>query len=237
MSKLNLPRLQGGYLDAAQLNSWATLLEAAIENTLSLDGTLPNALEADLDLNGRGLLNSGGSSTDPNAVLTRSEIVTLIQGYSSGYVIQKKQSFTTTAGQTTFNLTTMSYQPEAGNLAVYVDGIRTFDFVEVNPTTFVLPAQSAGKQVVAVTNDYLATVSLPAHTHAWTDIIGAPVYTTRWPAYSEITGVPSTFPPSAHTHSAADIVSGRLADPRRGVFVQASAPTLGPSDAGALWFW
>lgn len=33
-------------------------------------------------------------------------------------------------------------------------------------------------------------------------------------AYSELTGIPSTFPPSAHTHAAADVVSGTFADAR-----------------------
>lgn len=52
------------------------------------------------------------------------------------------------------------------------------------------------------------------HTHTWGQITGAPVYTTRWPSWSEVTGKPSTFPPSSHTHAAGDINSGTFANAR-----------------------
>lgn len=41
------------------LNDNFTAIEAAIENTLSRDGTLPNQMEADIDLNSNDLLNAG----------------------------------------------------------------------------------------------------------------------------------------------------------------------------------
>ena len=40
-----------------------------------------------------------------------------------------------------------------------------------------------------------------SHTHAWSQITGAPSYATRWPSWSEVTGKPSTFTPASHTHS------------------------------------
>jgi hypothetical protein len=41
----------------------------------------------------------------------------------------------------------------------------------------------------------------------WTDVTGKPTFATvaTTGAYSDLTGIPSTFPPSAHTHPAADI--------------------------------
>lgn len=39
-----------------------------------------------------------------------------------------------------------------------------------------------------------------SHAHPWSQITGAPVQATRWPSWAEVTGKPSTMPPSAHTH-------------------------------------
>ncbi|MHB1170774.1 MAG: hypothetical protein ACYC28_15975, partial [Longimicrobiales bacterium] len=39
-----------------------------------------------------------------------------------------------------------------------------------------------------------------SHTHPWADITGEPVYTTRWPTWTEVTSKPTTFAPSAHSH-------------------------------------
>lgn len=44
----------------------------------------------------------------------------------------------------------------------------------------------------------------------WSWIGSIPDYATRWPAWSEVTGKPTTFAPAAHTHSAGDITSGVL---------------------------
>lgn len=42
-----------------EINANGALIEAALENTLSRDGTVPNAMEADLDLNSNDILNGG----------------------------------------------------------------------------------------------------------------------------------------------------------------------------------
>lgn len=39
-----------------------------------------------------------------------------------------------------------------------------------------------------------------SHAHPWSQITGAPVQTTRWPSWAEVTGKPGTMPPSAHSH-------------------------------------
>ena len=64
MAKLTLPRIQAGMGSVDMLNAWADLIEEALNNTVSRDGATPNQMEADLDLNGRTLLNTG-ESTDP----------------------------------------------------------------------------------------------------------------------------------------------------------------------------
>ena len=47
------------------LNSNSAIIETAFENTLSRDGTTPNHMNADLDMNGRNLLNVANLTTAP----------------------------------------------------------------------------------------------------------------------------------------------------------------------------
>lgn len=54
-----LTTITSGYASQTQLNGNFTAIEEAFENTLSLDGSTPNAMNADLDLNGNDLINGG----------------------------------------------------------------------------------------------------------------------------------------------------------------------------------
>lgn len=57
MAKLTLVDIAAGYGSVLLYNSNNDLLEAALENTLSRDGTGPNQMEANLDLNSNRILN------------------------------------------------------------------------------------------------------------------------------------------------------------------------------------
>ncbi len=57
MAKLTLTRMAGGYLTTAAMNANQVLLEAALENTVSRDGTSPNAMASQLDMNSYRLVN------------------------------------------------------------------------------------------------------------------------------------------------------------------------------------
>ncbi len=57
MAKLELADITSGYAAPAKYNNNNTLIEQAIENTISRDGTSPNGMEADLDLNGNKIVN------------------------------------------------------------------------------------------------------------------------------------------------------------------------------------
>lgn len=59
MAKVTLNDIASGYGSSTKHNTNNDLIEAAIENTLSRDGTTPNEMEADLDMNGHCLLNVG----------------------------------------------------------------------------------------------------------------------------------------------------------------------------------
>lgn len=57
MSKLTLNPITTVFASQAALESWRLALEAALENTVSRDGTTPNTMSADLDMNSNNLLN------------------------------------------------------------------------------------------------------------------------------------------------------------------------------------
>lgn len=129
MAKVTLPDIgtlsnQSSAREA--MNENFDLIEEAFDNTLSRDGTTPNQMEADIDLNGNTLLNVADPVADGDAVNKRyvgtlvnefvSEIAeTLIEGTA------RMDEFTATAGQTEF---TLSDAP-AGTKSVFVfdDGV------------------------------------------------------------------------------------------------------------------
>ena len=59
MAKLVLNTPSSGYLSVTVLNENFTAIENAFENTLSRDGTTPNQMTADLDMNSNDILNVG----------------------------------------------------------------------------------------------------------------------------------------------------------------------------------
>jgi len=63
MAKLTLNNILTGYASNTAVNANNDLVEAAIENTLSRDGSTPNAMGADLDMNSNQLTNLGAPST------------------------------------------------------------------------------------------------------------------------------------------------------------------------------
>lgn len=239
MAKFNPPSISSGYLSTEALNQAFVDISAALENTLSRDGTIPNQMEGDLDLNGNSIVNSSLDPTDPNSLATLGEMQSYVDARATGLLTQKIEVQTAAAAQQLFVLTQFVYAPGSHNLAVYVNGVRKFvpfDYVETNSTsiTFVAP-QTLGAKVEFVSTDFVSNVALPSHTHPWDQITDKPEEATRWPTYAEVSSKPATFPPEAHTHDATAIVSGRIADARRGVHVQAGTPTA--ATIGELWFF
>ena len=57
MAKLVLNDITSGYASITALNDNFALIENALENTVSRDGTTPNTMSADLDMNGKKILN------------------------------------------------------------------------------------------------------------------------------------------------------------------------------------
>lgn len=59
MPKVDLNDISGGFASVDALNANFQLIEEALDNTLSRDGSTPNQMEADLDMNGYKVLNMG----------------------------------------------------------------------------------------------------------------------------------------------------------------------------------
>ena len=57
MAKITLTDTAGGYGSAATINANNDLIEAAVENQLSRDGTTPNSMNAELDMNSNRVSN------------------------------------------------------------------------------------------------------------------------------------------------------------------------------------
>lgn len=64
MSKLTLNNIPSGFFSNTAYNTNNGLIETALENTLSRDGSSPNPMLANLDMNSYDLLNVGSIYTD-----------------------------------------------------------------------------------------------------------------------------------------------------------------------------
>ena len=74
--KLTLSTIGSRYASVAALNANFSAIATAIENTLSRDGTSPNALSANLDMNSNRILNLP-APTSNNEPVTRAYLETL----------------------------------------------------------------------------------------------------------------------------------------------------------------
>jgi hypothetical protein len=79
MAKITLNDVTNGYSAAVRINANNDLIEAAIEKTLSRDGTTPNQMESDLDMNGYHIKNLGSpvSATDAARLVDITGLITL----------------------------------------------------------------------------------------------------------------------------------------------------------------
>jgi hypothetical protein len=64
MAKLSLNNISAGFASTAALNANFDAIETAIENTVSRDGTTPNQMTADLDMNSNGIINLASLDVD-----------------------------------------------------------------------------------------------------------------------------------------------------------------------------
>lgn len=142
--KVNLSTIGSGYGATSALNANFDAIEAAIENTLSRDGTTPNEMEANLDMNDNNILNVGAldvaSLTINGTPVQPSTGVTVASAFQS-------YTFTATAGQTSFSVS--PFTPYVASVQVEVNGLSLPPAeISVSGTNVVIPACSAGDEVV-----------------------------------------------------------------------------------------
>lgn len=235
MAKLVVPTILSSYLSTTELNSVLQDIATALENTLSRDGTSPNMMTANIDMNSNKIINLPAAVLDGD-VPNYGQVKSL----GSGYVTQKIERQVATAAQTVVTLTNMNYTVGSNNLSVYKNGLRIFagyGYTETSSTVVTFDPLTNGDVLEFVSNEYLATVNITAPTSvAWSTLTGIPSYGTRWPTWTEVTSKPTTFTPASHVHATTDITSGvSLPDVYRGVYVQVGTPTA--SRIGDLWFY
>lgn len=77
--KPDITTITSGYNSTTEINQNFQALRDAFDNTVSLDGSVPNAMNADLDMNGKNILNAGGlyiNGTDIFALLNKTTVST-----------------------------------------------------------------------------------------------------------------------------------------------------------------
>jgi hypothetical protein len=82
--KPNINTITSGFGSTTQFNENFQSLRDAFDNTLSLDGSTPNAMQADLDLNGNNILNAEGIFVNGTNLLALINNVTVSELSPSG---------------------------------------------------------------------------------------------------------------------------------------------------------
>lgn len=116
--KPTVTTIASGYYSRNALNTNFEALRDGFDNTLSLDGSTPNAMGADFDMNGYRVLNAGQIDTDAlylNGVAVRS--ATDVE-FQTTYLTA---SYTGDGSTVAYSL---SVNPQSeGNVSIYVDGV------------------------------------------------------------------------------------------------------------------
>ena len=82
--KPTLTTISSGYASNTTLNNNFEELRDAFDNTLSLDGSTPNSMSADFDLNGNDILNAGDIYVDGVNILNILDNITVSAYAPSG---------------------------------------------------------------------------------------------------------------------------------------------------------
>ena len=148
--KPDITAIASGYFSRQALNTNFTNLRDGFDNTLSLDGSTPNSMGADFDVNGNNILNAGQVDVDSlyiNGVSVAPGNVSLQTTYLT--------AFYTGDGSTVVYTLTANPQTEA-NTSIYVDGVYqnkdTFSLSGTTVTFSEAPPLNADIEIVYPTN-------------------------------------------------------------------------------------
>jgi hypothetical protein len=165
MAKLTLNTIGSRYGSIDALNANNDLVEAALENTLSRDGTGPNNMEVALDMDSNRVINMADGVGNQDAA-TIKQVNSIIASLSTGIIASLKERQDATAGQTVFTLAAIEYFPGSNNLAVYINGVRQYSgesYTETNSTTVTFSSGlNVGAEVLFITNEAVDNANLQA---------------------------------------------------------------------------
>lgn len=138
MAKLTLNDLSSGSFTVDLLNANFTLIENAIENTLSRNGTAPNSMAAPLDMNSNRILNlpTAASNSEPVTLGQLNAMSTLVLYTPDNHTHLWAQI---TDKPTTFTPAAHTHpQSDVTNLVTDLAALDTrLDSIEAEPTIYV----------------------------------------------------------------------------------------------------
>lgn len=151
MAKVDLTKVSGGYYTQKQLNANFDKLRVAINNALFRNGTIPNQMEADLDMNSNNILNVNELSVDS----------LIIGGSATLPVLVSRSVEIQNPGAGILELTTNPYYVGNGSLTIHVDGLKVSNGIEYNEqgdtnsvsTSVIFVSPFAGTETVEIIVD------------------------------------------------------------------------------------
>lgn len=152
--KPDITTIASGYYSRQALNNNFENLQDGFDNTLSLDGSTPNAMGADLDLNGNDILNAGVVNTD--ALKIDGTLVSVGDLSAAGATLS---SISHTGDGSTVAFSTGYQAFITDNTQVYIDGVyQNKAGYSISGTTLTFseapPLNAAIEIVVARTLDF-----------------------------------------------------------------------------------
>mgnify|MGYP003667487630 CR=1 FL=1 len=145
--KPTISTISSGYASNTQLNNNFSALRTGFDNTLSLDGSTPNAMNADLDMNSNDILNANIINTD---ILKLSGTAVAVGDLSAAGATLSSNSHIGDGSTVAFS---MSYEPYIkDNTQVYIDGVyqekSTYSIAGTTLTFSAAPAISSSIEIV-----------------------------------------------------------------------------------------
>lgn len=153
--KANLQTI--GDIDTAvnSLNNNFNALNDKLDNTLSRDGSTPNAMEADLDMDSNDILNAGKITVQNTLVVGGVDIFTQVSAASGQGLVEEGFDNGTTDGRNP-PVYALSKDPKSENLVeVYLDGVAQIPGVDFTLVSMPMAASGRGIQLSADVPDNL----------------------------------------------------------------------------------
>ena len=148
--KPDITTIASGYYSRQALNTNFENLQDGFDNTLSLDGSTPNSMGADFDVNGNNILNAGQVDVDSLYI----NGVSVVPGDANLQTTYLTASYTGDGSTVAYALTA-NPQTET-NTSVYVDGVyqnkATYSLSGTTVTFSEAPPLNAAIEIVYPTN-------------------------------------------------------------------------------------